>query len=665
MANNFYKTYKSSMQNKPFRMGLSRLGSPTSPMVAKQLEEMGKRLNSGVKNVEIGTISADKFEFIPQQHFDEIRRLAKLTDSHVSVHGPLLDLAGFPEQGGGKWSEESREGTERQLFSILERSFRLGNGENVPVVFHAGHFQSQEYEKDKVVTEIKKIVQPDGTIRKVMEQKPREMGFRSIVAVNRDTGDVTKLDYEVKYTPGEKNPEIWDPMRRLANLNQTSWDDEKIKILTRLNEMEKLKTRFDEKIKQNEVIENTGLITDKSWQQVYKQNQLDINLKLHHLDDQNRKLESEYREVYNKFMKFTNPDDIKKYYKDHLDKLDKDYNESKKEIEKKQQELAGIRIQINNLDEKSEEHARAEKFLQQKEFELGNMEIDRNKYVLSQIGKLPSPELWEPVGEFSIEKTAKTVSNALEKMYSQLKKEGKQDQTPFIALENFFVNAPMSTAEDLRKAVEKSREMLAKRLVEKDNLSDDDAKNTAEKLVGATWDVGHINNLRKAGFEGEELKKKVLQQTKEIADVTKHVHITDNFGFHDSHLPPGMGNVPISQIMEELEKKWSELRESGKISQEPRAIAEAGGFVGEIGQDPNLAILEYFGSPFYKVGASPYFWGPGTSGIAHTYTPYFESFVEFPQQHFNMYGSSFTTLPKSLGGQVGGEASRFSGTPNQ
>jgi len=429
--------------------------------------------------------------------------------------------------------------------------------------------------------------------------------------------------------------------------------------------MEKLKTRFDEKIKQNEVIENTGLITDKSWQQVYKQNQLDINLKLHHLDDQNRKLESEYREVYNKFMKFTNPDDIKKYYKDHLDKLDKDYNESKKEIEKKQQELAGIRIQINNLDEKSEEHARAEKFLQQKEFELGNMEIDRNKYVLSQIGKLPSPELWEPVGEFSIEKTAKTVSNALEKMYSQLKKEGKQDQTPFIALENFFVNAPMSTAEDLRKAVEKSREMLAKRLVEKDNLSDDDAKNTAEKLVGATWDVGHINNLRKAGFEGEELKKKVLQQTKEIADVTKHVHITDNFGFHDSHLPPGMGNVPISQIMEELEKKWSELRESGKISQEPRAIAEAGGFVGEIGQDPNLAILEYFGSPFYKVGASPYFWGPGTSGIAHTYTPYFESFVEFPQQHFNMYGSSFTTLPKSLGGQVGGEASRFSGTPNQ
>ena len=154
-------------------------------------------------------------------------------------------------------------------------------------------------------------------------------------------------------------------------------------------------------------------------------------------------------------------------------------------------------------------------------------------------------------------------------------------------------------------------------------------------------------------------------ETKEIAEVTKHVHITDNFGFHDSHLPPGMGNVPIREIMEQLEKKWSELREKGKLGQEPRAIAEAGGFVAEIGQDPTLFILEHFESPLYKLGPSPYFWGPRATGISHTYTPYVETFNEFPQQHFNIYGSSFTTLPKSLGGQVGGESSRFSGTPNQ
>jgi len=260
-----------------------------------------------------------------------------------------------------------------------------------------------------------------------------------------------------------------------------------------------------------------------------------------------------------------------------------------------------------------------------------------------------------------------SIPSSLERMYAKLKKDNKEGQTPLVALENFFVNAPMSTAKDLKKVVKLSREMLAKKLMENDKigLSKEKAEKEAEKLIAATWDVGHINNLRKAGYEGKELQKKVLEETKEIAEVTKHVHITDNFGFHDSHLPPGMGNVPIREIMEELERTWSEKREAGTLGQEPRAIAEAGGFVAEIGQDPTLSIMEFFGSPFYKSGPSPYFWGPKGSGIGHAYTPYVETFTEFPSQHFNMYGSSFTTLPKSLGGQVGGEASRFSGTPNQ
>ena len=40
------------------------------------------------------------------------------------------------------------------------------------------------------------------------------------------------------------------------------------------------------------------------------------------------------------------------------------------------------------------------------------------------------------------------------------------------------------------------------------------AKEEAEKLVAATWDVGHINNIRKSGFEGDVLKEKVIEETK-------------------------------------------------------------------------------------------------------------------------------------------------------
>src|SRR3989344_3316544 len=141
----FYKSYSNAMDR---HVPTSHLGAPTNPMVARQLDEFGKLLNQGIKNIEIGTIDPTKFEQIPQQHFDEVRRLAKLTDSHVSVHAPLLELSGFPSgEGERTWKEEQRESTENQVFSILERSFKLSNGENVPVVFHAGRTKTQEYGK--------------------------------------------------------------------------------------------------------------------------------------------------------------------------------------------------------------------------------------------------------------------------------------------------------------------------------------------------------------------------------------------------------------------------------------------------------------------------------------------------------------------------------------
>ena len=31
--------------------------------------------------------------------------------------------------------------------------------------------------------------------------------------------------------------------------------------------------------------------------------------------------------------------------------------------------------------------------------------------------------------------------------------------------------------------------------------------------------------------------------------MVKHLHLTDNFGYADTHLPPGMGNVPIKGML--------------------------------------------------------------------------------------------------------------------
>ncbi|HIH25722.1 sugar phosphate isomerase/epimerase [Candidatus Woesearchaeota archaeon] len=679
----FYKSYSNAMDS-PSRLKtrFSALGSPTSPMVAKQLEEFGKSLNQGVRNVEIGTIQAEKFDFIPKEHFDEIRRLAKLTDSNVSVHAPLLDLAGFPTQGeGGAWSDEKRKSTESQVFSILERTHMLSKSDKekgiidqIPVVFHAGHTFSQEYEKG--LKKVKLDEHGNQMFEKYADGRPNydkpvmiDSDIRVLAAVNRDTGQVRPINYEEKEQIGGRKI-IYDPFYRLKVQNSTEWDQEKLKLLDFQKQVEDIKEKLSIKIKQNEAIIKSGLINDESYVNTFRMNNLDISRMQNHISEINVSLHSGYHEIYGKFNKFAEPKKQEEF-KDAREKLNKEYNEIQTKL------ITPLMIQQRKLEEeyaKNPDDPQKVFDYQNAASKLIEAQAEQAKAIVNKLYELPDPNLWVPVKDFAIEKTTETVSNSLAKLYMKLKKEGKEKETPFITLENFFVNAPMSRADDLRLAVEESRRLLAEKLV-KEGVNKKEAENAANSLVSATWDTGHINNLRKAGWEGEELKKEVIEETKKIADLVRHVHITDNFGFFDSHLPPGMGNVPMKEIMEELEKKWADLERKGiiKPGQHPRSIVEAGGFVAEIGPNPTVSVLEFFGSPLYNdtVQGGPYWGGGGGAPIpverrvGFSYSPYREGFVEFPQQHFNMYGSSFTTLPKSVGGQVGGDASRFSGTPNQ
>lgn len=164
-------------------------------------------------------------------------------------------------------------------------------------------------------------------------------------------------------------------------------------------------------------------------------------------------------------------------------------------------------------------------------------------------------------------------------------------------------------------------------------------------MIGVTWDVGHINMMRKEGFKEEDIRK----QTEKIAKYVKHVHLTDNFGFTDSHLPPGMGNVPIKKIMQELEKKGFK----GKH------IVEAGPFAATFKVPPTSYVLEAMGSPIYGMMAQPYW-----NQIRASYGSYFAfPSAYFPEQHFSIYGSGFSGLPTELGGQIPGKQSRATGTP--
>jgi len=101
---------------------------------------------------------------------------------------------------------------------------------------------------------------------------------------------------------------------------------------------------------------------------------------------------------------------------------------------------------------------------------------------------------------------------------------------------------------------------MVKELTKKDgyDLSEKEAKEIAQDRIKMTFDIGHLNMWRKY-FQGsdQEFKKWVDNQ---VEDLTKnkilgHVHITDNFGYHDEHLTPGEGTAPIKELLRKLEEK--------------------------------------------------------------------------------------------------------------
>jgi hypothetical protein len=155
-----------------------------------------------------------------------------------------------------------------------------------------------------------------------------------------------------------------------------------------------------------------------------------------------------------------------------------------------------------------------------------------------------------------------------------------------------------------------------------------------------------LNIARKDKFKEEDLRKEV----EAIAKHVKHVHITDNFGYSDSHLPPGMGNVPIKEIMQELEKQGF----SG------RKILEVGGWFEHFKTSPYSISLEAMGSPIYAMDMAPY-WNQ-TLGLQQGYGGGFGMML--PSTNYQTFGAGFSQLPAELGGQVGtGQGNRMSNKP--
>ena len=593
-----------------YRIPFSELGAPTSIQTANQIGEVANLLNQGGRNFELQPISAETFDQIPKQHFKEINRLLKLSNADTSIHAPMIDPAGFSQQG---WDETGRIEAERQINSIIERAHELKPDGNILVNIHASATPGTEYSKpDKqMLADFRKQVQREEG-RLPNQKELEQLEESQIIMVNQETGQPTPLKREGKFYP-ETGYVIRIPEEEIATVNHSEW-------INSITNLAFYKKEADEILKPAASELLPFIAEGKFEEEQLKQHSRAIqNMDRAKLFLDN--VETTFRGLYNKAYKYGNPETRKV-----LDNIQKTWQDSAKD----QQKLYQDAIKNGGLDPSAHLN-----LIIKKSALIDDTISKLNHGIPEEKLRMSAPSTYVKIEDFAKEKSAETFANAAFSAYQKFK-----NNAPIISIENLFPGMAFSKSEDLKGLVEATKKKFVEKATSQ-GMSESQASQAANKLIGVTWDVGHLNILKKGGYTDADIQK----ETEKISKLVKHVHLTDNFGYGDSHLPPGMGNVPIKQIMETLEKAGF----SGK------KILEAGGFVQHFKQTPTSYVLEAFGSPLYSM-KSPY-WNqmPAVGNYFAMPSAY------FPEQHFSIYGSGFSSLPHELGGQVPGKGARFSG----
>ncbi len=580
-----------------YRVPAGRIGASTSIQTADQIREVSARLSEGMKIVEVGTTQPEIFETIPKQHMKEIHRLSKLTGTETTVHAPIIEPSGLTEHG---WNEAFRDAAERRLLSVVERAHELNPQGNTPVTIHASAIPGADYMK--TIEGAAKVYD---------------------VAIDQETGQMIPLKREFAFYPETpaakmKGGEVRTPEEQLGMINRGDWSSKISNMAITKKHGDEILTRLAPNLIDLQQKMKEGTLTAEEM----KRSMPEIN----RADMFFNSVQASFRPLFNTAYKFvgTNSEETE-LGRRVLKSIADDWQKFHEEAEK------GKINQFNMPFAKS-------KLLDETFQKLGQLREYPDPKNPERIINL-TPQIYSNIEDFAINKSAQTFGDIAFKAYEKYK-----NTAPMICLENPPVGSAFARAEDMRELIKKSRENFEE-LAKEGGYSASEARAAAEKMIGATWDVGHINMLRKGGFTKED----IVRESEKIAPYVKHIHLTDNFGYADTHLPVGMGEVPVKEILKEMEK-------AGFAGKE---IMEAGGFVAQFKTSPHPFVLEALGSPIYSAYMQP-FWNQARA----SYGGYFSGYgTMLPDQHFSMYGAGFSGMPAELGGQIPGKQSRLSGTP--
>jgi sugar phosphate isomerase/epimerase len=425
------------------------------------------------------------------------------------------------------------------------------------------------------------------------QKSPEES--REIFVINTEDNKLLRLPLRKReFTGREVNTQ-----EELEKINQDSWTKNLQDLAYYSSFGDQLIKDSRDLVRLKEAEKKAGKPTHK----LMEDSMISYNRGITHLQDSYRRLEEFYEIAYR------NSEDMeKRRLKEFADNI------------KPKMEL----IRKNGFDEKS--------------VDMLKEIIDTGSNLLSR--EITPPKVYKLADDFVLEKAKKTFGNVAFEAYKNFK-----DKAPIIAIENSYAGGAFSTGEDLKKIIEGSKEEFIKNAINS-GLSESEARQQANKIIGATWDVGRLNTLRKYGFSEEEL----IKETEKIAPLVKKVHLSDNFGMESTETVMGAGNVPIKEIMEELKKKGFK----GKN------IIEAMHWWQHFKSSPLQQTFEAFGSPIYKEGVAPYWYQ--SQGFQQGYFGGYG--IMLPQINYETFGGGFSQLPTELGGQrAGAQGGRMSGKP--
>ena len=588
-----------------------KLGISTPPM-QDQLQSIQARIRQGAQAVELGFIgtgkgSAGQGSFTPGTvgipEREAIRDIAKVNDVKISsVHASMKieGLSGFDDRQG--FSEAKRAMDMEEVKRTIDFAGDVTDGG--AIVVHTGEFPYSiqgKHGKTPFKTE-------DGKPIKFTEgyaAAQRSPEYLVNIKTGRIASDVFTPDFEVDFL--EKNEDSKE-LKFEKKTRKYGWFVDKAKEnlvdkeLMKENKFEYTEHNQGKKLSDDEYKNTYG---DPGWVALHFQIKEGIT-------------QSKSDEMWHRAR-----------YQDH--KNDFDQAKIQLELTEALHSRSGISVSDAEGQRRTEALRRKVGLLEQ---QVKAEEEYIKRYDLQMKNSYAQLYNIRPIEAYGIQKTSESIAElALDA--ARVTRDKKLKNPLFVAPENLWGGSYGAHPKDLRSIIVESRAkavefMTADRIkihgedvenpfkgrVKKalgHTPSKAEAKNIAENHIKATFDIGHANIWKKY-FDGDDKEFKSWLGY-EVEKLTKdgiigHVHVSDNFGYNDEHLPPGYGNAPIKEFLTHMQKSGFDKEFIVEPAHHDVGALHSG--------------MEFLQTPIYRIDTQTHRWtSPERSYFGQTHVPGF------------------------------------------